>query len=161
MYIARSIVLGLVIFLGAGITQPRIGDMAPVLPVMKVLNDGSNHLLKWKDLSHRTIVLDFWATWCGPCVASIPNLNKLIQESDVDRVVFLSIDDENPSYMKDFAIRKGLRSLIVADAEGKILRLYGVYGRPSVIVISGSGRIVAITRIESLSARQLADWSDQ
>lgn len=161
MNIARFIVLGMVLHIRAGIDQPRIGDMAPALPSVKVLNGGSNDLLQWKSLRHRTIVLDFWATWCGPCVASIPNLNKLIQEADPNRVVFLSIDDENPSDIKTFAARNGLRSLLIADEKGKILRSYGISGRPSVIVINGSGHVVAITRIDSLSVRQLTNWSNQ
>ncbi len=76
--------------------------------------------------------------WCGPCVASIPNLNQLIQETDPNRVVFLSIDDEDPFLCQDIRGEKGIAE--PADRriqKGKILRSYGVSGRPSVIVVNG------------------------
>lgn len=65
----------------------RRGSMAPELVVDEWVNDAV-------DLEDRVVVIDFWATWCPPCVASIPHLNELA-ETFGDRAAFVAISSED------------------------------------------------------------------
>ena len=49
----------------------------------------------WASLKGKVVVLEFWATWCSPCVASLPHLNQLVESLDPAKFQFISIDDED------------------------------------------------------------------
>jgi len=53
-------------------------------------------------LAGKAVVLEFWATWCAPCVAAIPHLNELATQFKDRPVVFLSVSDETPSVVEAF-----------------------------------------------------------
>src|SRR5215475_12511717 len=72
----------------------RLGDPAPPLNLAEVLQAPKDANTTWESLRGKVVVLDFWATWCGPCVASIPHWNELSQKFRDQPVVFLAISDE-------------------------------------------------------------------
>ena len=94
------------------------------------------------------VVLDFWATWCGPCKATMPHLNH-IQERYADDglvVIGLSVDDElGPSSVKRFADKLGVR-FRVGMAEEKLLDQYGPIRQiPTTFFINRQGVVVRRT----------------
>ncbi len=66
--------------------------------------DGSPHAMA--EFSGKPIFLNFWATWCGPCIAEMPSISKLIEEKDSE-VVFLLVSYEKPEVVKSFLEKKG------------------------------------------------------
>ncbi len=101
-----------------------------------------------KDLKGKVIYIDFWATWCGPCVAEISASKKLQQEFAGDvRVQFLnvSVDSRKPDWEKFLANDKAWKGLHINIEADKIDSLYGRYkllGVPTYILIDPLGNIV-------------------
>jgi thiol-disulfide isomerase/thioredoxin len=100
--------------------------------------------LRLADLQGRPVILDFWATWCAPCRASMPLLSSM-QNRFGSRglvVVGLSVDDQGPDVVRHFAERLRVR-FPVAMADEEILDDYGpIRSIPTTIFIDRRGRIV-------------------
>jgi thiol-disulfide isomerase/thioredoxin len=98
-----------------------------------------------KSLRGRPVLLDFWATWCGPCQAEAPIVNTIAQRYK-DRglaVIGVNTSDED-GLAASFARKKGLGFPIVYDEGNGIARQYHVGSLPTLILVSKSGKIVAI-----------------
>jgi len=100
--------------------------------------------LRLSDLAGRPVILDFWATWCVPCRASMPLLSTM-QGRFASRglmVVGMSVDDDAPVKVRDFAERLHVRFPLAMASEG-ILDDYGpIRSIPTTIFIDRRGRIV-------------------
>src|SRR5688500_17791880 len=68
--------------------QLAIGDTPPPLHLEKLLQAPSDAKVDWETLKGKVIVLDFWATWCAPCIAAIPHMNQLAKDLTDQPVVF-------------------------------------------------------------------------
>ena len=101
--------------------------------------------LELSSLRGRPVVLDFWATWCGPCQAEAPIVNA-IAERYKDRglaVVGVNTSDEDGLAAR-FVRKKGLGFPIVYDENNTIAKQYNVSNLPTLVVVSKSGKIVAV-----------------
>jgi thiol-disulfide isomerase/thioredoxin len=90
----------------------------------------------------KPVLLDFWATWCGPCVASMPRLAKLQQEAAPKGLVMLSVDmDEEGKTANDFLAKHHYTWPNTHD-DGKIGDAFDRGGIPLVVLIDAQGKIV-------------------
>jgi thiol-disulfide isomerase/thioredoxin len=123
--------------------KPATEAMAwPDLPYLT--EDGREQ--KLQDLAARGLVVNFWATWCAPCIKELPALNRLngTLAADGMRVLALSSDREGAKVVRPFYDKNGLGSLDVAiDRMGKIGRALGIPGLPTTVLFDGTGREVA------------------
>ncbi len=62
--------------------HPEKGTPAPPLDSLQLLQDPTGARADWASLKGKVVVLEFWATWCSPCVASLPHLNQLVESLD-------------------------------------------------------------------------------
>ncbi len=101
------------------------------------------------------VVLDFWATWCGPCIASFPRVNALEQQyHNNPKVVFASITSEQPAYVEAYFNKKqgilpGVLHLV--DDSGATWRYFGISTIPTVLVFNPEGKKVFTGRVEELA----------
>lgn len=114
-----------------------------------ILTDSSGKKYRLKDFAGRIIYLDVWASWCGPCIAEIPDYKKLVEKlGERNDVVFLSasIDDTKEDW-----IEKGLRKHTPPGLQlwaGKggwnsvFAKTYFISGVPQYILIDGQGKII-------------------
>ena len=121
-----------------------VGDMAPEFEAKKL--DGTTFRLSdYRD--KKAVLIDFWATWCGPCVDEIPTI-KSIAETYRDQgleVVGVSLDRDEQT-LRDFVEEKNLSYVQVFEKEKSqtIAKSYGVWGIPSVFLIDENGVINAL-----------------
>jgi uncharacterized protein (TIGR03435 family) len=134
---------------------PKKGKAAPPLDPLKLLQAPSGARADWASLKGKVVVLEFWATWCSPCVASLPHLNQLVESLDPAKFQFISIDDEDVKAVQIFLTKKKMSGWVGVDASGGVFHRYGVESRPTTIIVDGNGKIVAATEIDSLSAADL------
>jgi cytochrome c biogenesis protein CcmG/thiol:disulfide interchange protein DsbE len=98
------------------------------------------------DLRGNVVVLDFWATWCGPCRAETPILDALSRRWQGRGVTVVGVDTDTPDQgdPRAFAAAEGLGYAIVRDETGGVSRRYGVEALPTLVVISPAGKVVAV-----------------
>jgi peroxiredoxin len=93
----------------------------------------------------KVIVLDFWATWCGPCVKSLPGLIEQMSGFPDDKVVFLAVNQaESEEQVQQFLDARELMMPVAFDADGKVARTYGVDGIPHTVVIDRDGKVAFV-----------------
>ncbi|MCM4158637.1 TlpA family protein disulfide reductase [Antarcticibacterium flavum] len=95
-----------------------------------------------EDLRGKVIFLNIWATWCPPCVAEMPGINKLYKDVDKDKVAFIMLSvDQDFQKAIDFNSRKGYDFEVYAPA-GVLPSLYQSASIPTTYVIDASGKLV-------------------
>ena len=131
--------------------QTLIGQAAPELGIEKYLQapEGKKSL---SALKGKVVVLEFWATWCAPCVAAIPHLNQLNEEFRDKQVQFISITDEGEDVIAPFLKRQEMKSWIGLDTDRSIFEAYGVKGIPRTFLIDQKGIIAASLHPAGLSS---------
>jgi thiol-disulfide isomerase/thioredoxin len=98
----------------------------------------------------KTYVVEFWATWCGPCLKSIPHLNQLSQQLRRKGVMFIGVSDENPDKVSDFVKKKGsgMSYTVISDVKKDYNKAYmsaaGAKGIPTAFIVGPTGSIVYI-----------------
>ncbi len=96
------------------------------------------------DLTGRPVILYFWATWCPQCRVQREVLNTLSREwDDRVRIAALTVDDDVPSVQRYLKAHSSLSHELRASAE--LLRLFGVEGLPSLVVIDANGRVQSVS----------------
>jgi peroxiredoxin len=103
------------------------------------LKDLEGNPVNLASLRGKIVLLDFWATWCGPCRRELPVLNKLSEELAGKDVVVLGIDDEGAAEIRGFLRRNKYTFTVLDDSKRAVFRLYGTRAIPSVVVIGRDG----------------------
>lgn len=134
---------------GQPVERPRLartGAPAPELSLKKILNaPGVKEIGGWKDLEGKAVVLEFWATWCDPCVESIPHMNQLADRFSGKPVVFLSVTDESEADVNAFLREHRMNSWVAPEAGAGVFKAFRVYGRPHTVLIGRDGAVSAFS----------------
>jgi peroxiredoxin len=103
--------------------------------------------LRLQEQRGRVVMVNFWATWCGPCRVEMPHLNRLYDKYRGSGFVLLGVNiDEEPRKAADLAAKLGLRFPVLLDADKKVSRLYDLTAMPSTVLIDRDGRVRYIHR---------------
>jgi peroxiredoxin len=108
------------------------------------LTTSDGQVIRLKDLRGKVVLLNFWATWCPPCKAEMPDLNALQQKYGADRdfVVLGVNDEESAADVAAFAQREGITFPLLLDPEGRVIeKLFDVRYLPTSMIIDREGNI--------------------
>jgi len=138
--------------LGGAPAQVRVGAPAPAFQAATL--DGTARLKSLDDYKGQVVLINLWATWCGPCVVEMPSIQRLYDRFRGDglRVVAVAVDD--PGYEQrilDFVKEHQLTFEILHEGTGRIEAVFQTQGIPATFLIGRDGRI----RKLNLGA---ADW---
>ncbi len=122
----------------------------PVYPQGKVydfrLKDTENKIVSLSEISGKYLtVIDFWATWCQPCIRSMPRMVELSEAYKDQGVGFIGISVDSPrnlSKVKPFARSLGIRYPILLDSNGELMGELNVTAVPTLFIIDGDYRIL-------------------
>ncbi len=119
----------------SGTRPPRIGTSAPNFTVQD-----ADRKLTLSDYHGKTVVLNFWATWCPPCVEEMPSLIQMQQRMKDKGVVVLAVSlDEDESAYHKFLRDHGVNVITVRDPAMKSSDLYGTFKYPETYIIDRNG----------------------
>jgi len=125
----------------------EIGRPAPDFTV----SDGSNsiHLASYRG---KVILLNFWASWCTPCIRELPSLQRFHHDHPDYPILAVSIDEDPDAYER-FLVQRHVDFITVRDPEQTASTKYGTTGWPETFIIDRQGRI----RRRFIGA---TDWDD-
>ncbi len=119
-----------------GVTRTSTGDPAVAFD-LKALDGatlGSQHL------AGKVVVLNFWATWCGPCKEEMPSLARLQSQFDPEQVRVVTVTaDIHPKGIKQFLDHLGIKLPVLFDEDQELSRLFTVRGLPTTVLIDQDG----------------------
>ncbi|MBI2118489.1 MAG: redoxin domain-containing protein [Elusimicrobia bacterium] len=126
-----------------GETSGRITDRSTSAPDFTVY-DLANKPVKLADFKGKAVVLDFWATWCPPCLEDIPHFKKLHQKYSDQGLVILgvSLDESGRDHVKEF-VKENSISYPIAMSNDRIVKDFGgIRGIPTTFIIDRNGKTV-------------------
>jgi len=119
---------------------PRVGAPAPDIQLTAL--DGTPVALS--ALRGRVVLVNFWASWCGPCEQEMADLQRLYDEERGRGLVVLGVNEgEEPGRVAGFLSRNGISFPTVTDADRSVTRGYQVYGLPNSFFVDGDGVVRA------------------
>ena len=125
----------------AGTRSPLVGNPAPDFK-LKTL-DGEPFRIA--DQTGRTLVLDFWATWCGPCMQAMPVIEEAVAEFDPEQVRLVAVNlQESAEDIRNTLDRIGVSPEVVLDIDGVAAGRYQANAIPQTVVIDAEGTVTRV-----------------
>jgi peroxiredoxin len=147
---------------GSAAAAETAGDPAPDF----TLPDLEGATIRLSDYRGKTVIVDFWATWCPPCVFQVPELNKLRaahRAQDDLEVIGVAVDVEGAEVVAPWVAEQGVEYTIVLGDE-ELAQAFGALGFPTLVVVTPDGRLdsmhvglVEYETLESLVAKLTPD----
>jgi thiol-disulfide isomerase/thioredoxin len=138
---------------GGEVRSPEVDRPAPDFNLER-LEGGKIQL---SELQGRPVLVNFWATWCGPCVEEMPILEKSYQKHAGEYTLLAVNAGESPEQIQDFIKQMGLTFDVMLDPQNKVQGLYRLRGYPTSFLIDSDG-VIRVQQIGPLSEKQLETY---
>ncbi len=133
-----GILCAALLFAASNALAVQEGEQAPSFDLPSIYGDGTR--ISLKSLQGKAVYVDFWASWCAPCLRSMPAYNELYGRYKDKGLEFVAINVDNPiEDGLDFLIDTPLDFLIPSDPDGETAEAFGVIGMPTSYLIDANG----------------------
>jgi len=123
----------------------------------KIINNSSG-ISSFKSVSNDIVILDFFGTWCVPCIKALPHLAGL-QQRFKDKIAIVLISNEQQARLEKFvAGRQPFPFPVAADESNAVISLFAPPSYPYTVVINKERKIIALTDAASLTEKMITDW---
>jgi uncharacterized protein (TIGR03435 family) len=151
----------LAVFFNTAAAQPtkglKVGDAAPDLRLTKLLKAPAGTKGSLNELKGKVVVLEFWATWCSPCIPAIDHLSQIATKYKDKPVQFIFVTDEDEKRASWFLQKRSPTGWIGLDENRHTIEAYQFVGIPHTVVIDSDGKIAAITSPKDVTETALND----
>jgi thiol-disulfide isomerase/thioredoxin len=130
----------------------KVGDPAPPLGLEALLQAPEGTAANWDAFRGKVVVVEFWATWCVPCIQQIPHMNELVEAFRDKPVRFLSVSDEDRATVEAFVKSRPMKAWIGLDTDESMYEGYQVFSIPYLVVVNAQGQIAGILHPAELTA---------
>lgn len=139
-----------------------VGLPAPEFTLPIMIGGEPGNRLALRDLRGDVVVLDFWASWCAPCRAQAPVIDKVARAYEGKDVSVVGVSTSNDDWGRAvrFAQSLDLQYPSVFDAEGRVAAAYKVQALPTLVVIDPSGNVSAV-RTRSVREEELGSLIEE
>lgn len=138
----KSVVAMIALILVAASGVVSSADDIRLAPGFEIQNLGGGDAINLDQYQGKVVYVDFWASWCGPCLKSFPFMQEMHTRYSNDGLVIIAINmDQNTQDARDFLAEHPVTFLIGQDAAGKVAQQYGVIAMPSSFVVDRDGLI--------------------
>ena len=164
--------LGFIIFAGSGIfrnrgledldttdgmnTIPSVGNSAPDFELQNI--EGNS--VKLSDLRGKVVGINFWATWCAPCVYEMPMFQEMYEEYSPDLEILAINNQESKDVVLPFLEEMGLSYEILYDPEAEVALKFQVIGFPTTYFVDREGVIRAV-HVGVMNEDQFRDYMEE
>lgn len=128
----------------AKVTERKKG-LVPITPRPATdftLIDAAGKTLTFSEKRGKVVLLNFWASWCPPCVKEIPSMNRLAESFDPEQFEIVSVNfKESPQTIRDFLKQVQVDFPVLIDQDGKVSADYEIFSFPSSFLIDAQGQI--------------------
>ena len=142
---AWRLLLALVLATGASVPAGAVApsSMAPDFTLHSL--GGPN--LRLQEQRGQVVLVNFWATWCGPCRKEMPHLNRLYEKYRASGFVLLGVNvDDDSRNAAEVAAKLGVKFPVLLDADKKASKLYDLSAMPATVLIDRDGRVRYVHR---------------
>ena len=132
---------GALVWVVKGTLEQRVINAGDLAPEFRIVTDSGKTVTR-TDFGGRILVLNFWASWCAPCVEEIPSLQAFQKTLASDGVVVLGVSiDANEKLYHRFLDRFKVTFPTARDPEANISASYGTFQIPETYIIDNSGKV--------------------
>lgn len=135
--------------------RPAPNQAAPALQLEEMIQGPADLDTDWSSFEGKVVVLEFWASWCGGCIAAVPHWNEVVGELAGEDFVFLGISNEPRDAALRCIERIPRKGLVAIDDSNRTFAAYDPGGVPHIVVVDQDGVIKAVTTADSLNADAL------
>ena len=154
LYPAIAVLLGLSGLFGLAIlprlapgTGGMVGKPGPAFTLPVAANGKSaepNEQMSLADLKGHPVILDFWASWCGPCAIEAPVLDRLARRYESKGLAVLGVNvSDTPAVIKKYTSQKGLSYPMLVETGSRVSDSYGVEKLPSLVILDKEGNVMS------------------
>ncbi len=136
------------------------GKIIDQILIDELLNAPLNTIRSMDDFTGQLIIIEFWATWCAPCIKNIPHLNDLYVKFKDKGVNFLSITYEGSVIVNRFLKRKPINGWVGLDLDKSFIDQLSIYEYPTTIIINKKGEILRELKPNELTAGLIQTYLD-
>jgi peroxiredoxin len=139
------IVLGAALATASWAATPAVAPAGPAPDFTLRTMDGPN--MRLQEQRGRVVMVNFWATWCGPCRQEMPQLNRLYEKYRASGFVLLGVNvDDDARKAADLAAKLGVRFPVLLDTDKAVSKRYDLATMPSTVIIDRDGTVRHVHR---------------